>query len=347
MTSQEKWNYIVNEYHTLKHEKEEVIDNRWRQYCSELLGYSTLNDEIKTQPSIRVGVHDHAIPDIVLCINSNEVFDIELKQYRFDFEQNFEDQLISYLKLQTLTAGMIVCKDIYLYSYEIMTKETKKVCISITPDNPKGIRLVELLQRETFSVSDIKKFVEETSSDKPIVTPSMKSKMVRDTSAKNDQVYLNATSVIKKWCRDMNEQGKIHFLPDLSKTAYTRFTTEKMDQIITPQPKDLYGAYDSHFYAYEIRNTQKNGTIKFMLAFGHKNAPVQTDDQFERVFECRQSYPPEGWEWRIVLHSEAVHYYSTTTDEELYAILNSLYGQIMQEESDLYDLYTSRFGSPQ
>jgi len=343
MTSQEKWNYIVNEYQTLKKEKEEVIDNRWRQYCNTLFGYQPLFGEISTQPSIHVGVHDHAIPDIVLCLDGQEVFDIELKRYSFPFSDKFEEQLISYLKLQTLSVGMIVCKDIYLYYYEVMTRKIKKVAIAITRDNPKGIQLVDLLQKESFNVDDIQRFVEETDDDITVEITTANPKMKRDTSASSDPVYLNVTSVIKKWCREMNEQGIINFQPDLSKTAFTRFTTDKMDQIITQQSKDLKGAYDSHFYAYEIRNMHSNGTIRFMLAFGHKNAPIETDRQFERVFSIRNSYPPEGWEWRIVLHSETAHYYSTTTEEELYGILNSLYGQIMEEEAELYNSYKTSY----
>ena len=38
-------------------------------------------------------------------------------------------------------------------------------------------------------------------------------------------------------------------------------------------------------------------------------------------------------------------YYSTTTEEELIAILNSLFGQIMQEEAELIELYQKRFGN--
>ena len=44
MTYQEMWNFIVTEYQKLYNEKEEVIDRRWRQYCSEILGYAVLFD---------------------------------------------------------------------------------------------------------------------------------------------------------------------------------------------------------------------------------------------------------------------------------------------------------------
>ena len=117
MTNQEKWKFIVSEYKTLYHEREEVIDNRWRQYCNTLFGYQPLFNEIVTQLSIQVGVHDHAIPDILLRKDDTDIFDIELKKYSLSFDEKFEKQLISYLKLQTLSVGMIACKEIYLYSY--------------------------------------------------------------------------------------------------------------------------------------------------------------------------------------------------------------------------------------
>ena len=138
MTNQDKWNFIVSEYKTLYHEKEEVIDNRWRQYCTSLFGYQPLFNEIVTQLSIQVGVHDHAIPDILLRKDGTEIFDIELKKYCLQFDEKFERQLISYLKLQTLTVGMIVCKEIYLYSYNItkkIIKKSSKLSIFILIDN--------------------------------------------------------------------------------------------------------------------------------------------------------------------------------------------------------------------
>jgi hypothetical protein len=159
VTNQEKWNFIVSEYKTLYHEREEVIDNRWRQYCNTLFGYQPLFNEIVTQLSIQVGVHDHAIPDILLRKDDTDIFDIELKKYSLSFDEKFNKQRISYLKLQTLSVGMIACKEIYLYSYEITKKITKKIRIPFVEDNPLGIKLVELLQKDTFSADAIHEFV--------------------------------------------------------------------------------------------------------------------------------------------------------------------------------------------
>lgn len=161
MNASVSWNFIVEDYKKLFTAKEETVDNRWRQYCTDLFGYKTLFNEVKTQTSITVGVHDHAIPDIILCRDGNDIFDIELKQYSFSFEKKMEDQLISYLKLTGLSVGMIVCKEIHLYVYNYARKETKKIIIPFTIDNEYGIKLIELLNRDTFSKDGIVSFIEE------------------------------------------------------------------------------------------------------------------------------------------------------------------------------------------
>ena len=160
MTYQEMWNFIVTEYQKLYNEKEEVIDRRWRQYCSEILGFAVLFDEIKTQVSIHVGVHDHAIPDILLTIDGKTVFDIELKKYCYPFDIRFEKQLISYFNLTHIDVGMIICQQIVLYSYDYLNNSIKKIFIPFEKNSKKGIKLIELLQKRSFVNSAIHSFVE-------------------------------------------------------------------------------------------------------------------------------------------------------------------------------------------
>ncbi len=179
MNASMSWNFIVEDYKKLFSAKEETVDNRWRQYCTDLFGYKALFNEVKTQTSITVGVHDHAIPDIILCRDGNDIFDIELKQYSFSFDKKMEDQLISYLKLTGLSVGMIVCREIHLYAYNYAKKETRKIIIPFDTDNEYGIRLIELLNRDTFSKDEVVSFIEEVL-DEEIRIQSVKDQLNAD-----------------------------------------------------------------------------------------------------------------------------------------------------------------------
>ena len=161
MNSKETWNFIVKQYREYFIKPEATIQALWESYCSEFLGYSKLFDEYCSQLQIRVGTVVKAIPDIVLKKDGNLIFDIELKKYNLDFSQDMEAQIKSYLALLHLSVGMIVCKDIYLCSYDYSKNDFKKVKIEFDKDNDDGIFLIELLKKENISDAEIKKFIDE------------------------------------------------------------------------------------------------------------------------------------------------------------------------------------------
>ncbi|MBR3438531.1 MAG: type I restriction enzyme HsdR N-terminal domain-containing protein, partial [Clostridia bacterium] len=134
------------------------MQSAWESYCSELFDYKKLLGEINSQPSVHIGSSQKVIPDIFLKIDDKDVLDIELKKYSLSFDSSFQEQLISYLKLTNICVGMIVCNEIRVYYYDYSKNKTEFTSVSFTKDNPDGIQLVELIEKENFSNEKIKKF---------------------------------------------------------------------------------------------------------------------------------------------------------------------------------------------
>lgn len=160
MESKEKWNLIVEQYSQYFNKPEALIQHLWESYCVELLDYKKLYGEVDSQRSIQIGSSERVIPDIILRINNEDIFDIELKQYSLPFNNQFEQQLVSYLNQTHISVGMIVCQNIHLYVYDYSNKKLNKVTVSFIKDNPDGIKLVDLISKENFSVGKIKEFIE-------------------------------------------------------------------------------------------------------------------------------------------------------------------------------------------
>lgn len=86
--------------------------------------------------------------------------DVELKQYSYDFIMDMQNQLISYLNQLHLSIGVLVCKSIYLYSYNYVEEKIKRMEIKFTKDNPDGVKFVELFQKENFNSAKIGAFID-------------------------------------------------------------------------------------------------------------------------------------------------------------------------------------------
>lgn len=160
MTNCEKWNLIVDEYPRLKDKPESEVQKAWEMYCAELFGYKKLLNEIDAQRHLSVGAGNAIIPDIILRINKQDVFDIELKQYSLSFNEHFETQLISYLNQTHISSGMIVCNRIYLYYYEYATISINKIEIPFEKDNADGIALIEMISKNAFSAKKIQEYIQ-------------------------------------------------------------------------------------------------------------------------------------------------------------------------------------------
>ncbi len=159
MDSKEKWNYIVSRYHELYNAQEKAIQEEWESYCSEIFNYKKYSKEIDVFRSMQIGSRERIIPDIILKTANKDLIDIELKQYNSPFDIKFETQLKSYLKLLSLTVGIIVCQKIHLCWLNTNEDKMYNIAIPFEKDNAYGIKLIDLLCKDTFSAENIKAYI--------------------------------------------------------------------------------------------------------------------------------------------------------------------------------------------
>lgn len=158
------WNCIVDEFKKKTNEKEELIQAFWEQNFTDL-GYSKRFGTLLHQPVIKIGSNTSVRADIV-CKKDEESFVVELKRENHKKQgKDSTQQLFSYLKQAKLSLGLLICDRIYVYNYDVTSKDDDDhqefIEIPFDKDNERGIRLMELLQFDAFKKADIHAFVHE------------------------------------------------------------------------------------------------------------------------------------------------------------------------------------------
>ncbi len=159
MNTQEKWNFIVERHKTNFSKPENVVQKEWEDIFSELFDYKKLLGEIVSQKQIHIGSSDRTIPDILLGKDGVEIVDVELKQYNLPLKENFENQLKSYLTLTHTSIGVIVCNKLYLFWFDYESSASIKIEIPFEKDNERGIKFVELFNKNVINKNVVKKFI--------------------------------------------------------------------------------------------------------------------------------------------------------------------------------------------
>lgn len=156
------WNGLVDDYRENQNSVETVVQKSWEDLLRDpdYFGYSKRNGEVQSQVSIRIGSKDRAVPDIVVERNGEKRFLVELKQYSRPFDNGFEEQLLSYLKLFHCPVGVLVCEKLFVYLYDFGSGTYKSVGIPFEKDSSNGIAFVELFSKAGFDFEKIKAFVE-------------------------------------------------------------------------------------------------------------------------------------------------------------------------------------------
>lgn len=156
------WNCIVDEFKKKTNEKEELIQAFWEQNFTDL-GYSRRFGTLLHQPVIKIGSNTSVRADIV-CKKDEESFVVELKRENHKKQgKDSTQQLFSYLKQAKLSLGLLICDRIYVYNYDVTSKDDDDhqefIEIPFDKDNERGIRLMELLQIDALKKADIHAFV--------------------------------------------------------------------------------------------------------------------------------------------------------------------------------------------
>lgn len=161
MDAKDKWNIIAADYAQMRLAGENAVQAKWELYCSELLGYSRLRQEIRPQERMRLGSHDRLIADIAIYVDSDLKFILELKRYNKNLDRGIKDQLISYLKQSNCEVGVLIYDHICVVVYDYAKNKEKSLEIEFTADNPDGIEFIRHFQKHDFDRSAIEKWIDD------------------------------------------------------------------------------------------------------------------------------------------------------------------------------------------
>lgn len=159
--SNSNWNNIVNDYNKNRSVLEAVIQSHWESFFADLyvLGpYSKFGGEIETFRPLKAGV-GIVKPDIIIkdSQSNTDLFVVELKQYNYPYNVEFEKQLISYMKLLGVKVGILVCQSIhvyYLYSNNHISVE-----IPFVLNSAEGEAFVELFKKGNFDENSVREYI--------------------------------------------------------------------------------------------------------------------------------------------------------------------------------------------
>lgn len=161
MDAKDKWNIIAADYAQMRLAGENAVQAKWELYCSELLGYSRLRQEIRPQERMRLGSHDRLIADIAIYVDSDLKFIFELKKYNKTLDRGIEEQLISYLKQSNCEVGVLIYDHVCVVVYDYAKNKAKSLEIEFTTDNHDGIELIRHFQKHDFDRNSIEKWIDD------------------------------------------------------------------------------------------------------------------------------------------------------------------------------------------
>ena len=160
MNTNEKWDWVVHEFHTCESAREETVQRLWENIFAEIFNYSRLRGEIDSHRSMKIGSTERVIPDIIIKEESNgrDLFIIELKQHLLPFEVGYKQQLFSYMRLFRINVGILICKEIHLYVLDSSNTEFS-MDIPFLTDCENGNKFIELFSKGNFNYDTVKQFI--------------------------------------------------------------------------------------------------------------------------------------------------------------------------------------------
>jgi len=158
----DSWNSIVDGYNRNRNALESIIQSDWENYFTDsfVLGpYSKFGGEIESFRSLKAGV-GIVKPDIIIRNrqSNKDLFVVELKQYNYPYNVEYEKQLISYMNLLELRVGILVCKTIRLY-FLCSINEHISIEIPFVIDSADGEKFVELFKKGNFDEQNVERFI--------------------------------------------------------------------------------------------------------------------------------------------------------------------------------------------
>lgn len=192
MDGYEKWSVVVDDFAKYKTAKEVTIQRLWEEYFvdPDIFGFSVRKGEIDIHRVMRIGSKERTIPDIIIHdpVAGKDLFIIELKQYNLAFDSNYEEQLLSYMRLLRSDIGILICKEIYVYCLDENGEYGgEPLVIRFNKDALDGCKLMSFLTKGNFNKTEIRNYISEAVKRKTVTLSEGK----RDKLIKSDsfEVY--------------------------------------------------------------------------------------------------------------------------------------------------------------
>lgn len=161
MSNIDKWNKIVLQYQNNYSQEEYKLQSLWEKIFEQYLHYYSLDNEIETHRTIRLGSSDRVVPDIILKKDNKDLIVVELKKSNINFNENYVHQLFSYLKQLKVSVGILITNKIHLFLYDYTKDDIcqKSVEIEFIENNSLGEKFVDLFEKNNLDLNLIKNFI--------------------------------------------------------------------------------------------------------------------------------------------------------------------------------------------
>jgi hypothetical protein len=149
----DKWNeicFLIKE-HSKKNSKEAFFQNEVVNIF-EKLGWSRYRNEIETEKNIPIGAIKDIRLDILISLENEKLFAVELKRATNPGNERTAKQLVSYMLQERVKFGMFIGENFQLFYDDPNDNKhpLKLIEIEFSYNNEEGYKLIELLKRETF-----------------------------------------------------------------------------------------------------------------------------------------------------------------------------------------------------
>ncbi len=149
----DKWNeicFLIKE-HSKQNSKEAFFQNEVVNIF-EKLGWSRYKKEIETEKSIPIGANNRLRLDILISLDEQRLFVVELKKPTNQGSERISQQLVSYMLQLKMKFGLFIGENIQLFYDDPNDNKhpIKLIEIEFSENNEEGNKLIEILKRETF-----------------------------------------------------------------------------------------------------------------------------------------------------------------------------------------------------
>lgn len=159
----EKWNEIC--FLLSENIKADISENDFELNVIQalrVLDWKEYSGDLQIRPSFAIGASNRIIPDIIVnSVEKRNLFVIEIKQPSIPLNTKFQQQLFSYMRQLKLQYGVLIGQVIQIFYDGDLTEYDDPILletIDFEKDSQKGIKFVELFNKENFTYDALNNF---------------------------------------------------------------------------------------------------------------------------------------------------------------------------------------------